>query len=178
MLVFDTETTGLLKPELTQLELQPYIIEFGVVRLDEKFKVVEEYGTFIKPPVPLPPDIVEITGITDKMLKNAPSFIEVVDDIADIFRGQEIIYAHNCSFDINMLVNELTRYDLQYKFPWPSRQRCTVEISHPIKNKRLKLIDLYEMATGSRNFRAHRALDDTKALAKIVKWLHKEGFVK
>lgn len=178
MLVFDTETTGLLKPELTELDLQPYIIEIGIVKLDKKFKVVDEFQTFVKPPVPLPPNIIQITGINEDMLKGAPEFIEIVDDLIEIFLGQEKIFAHNCPFDINMLVNELTRYDLQHKFPWPHKQICTVEASFAIRNKRLKLVDLYEMSTGSRNYRAHRALDDTKALAKCVKWLCQEGFIR
>jgi len=179
-IAFDTETTGLLQPELSNLGLQPYLIEIYCCIFEvETAKILKEFETFIRPPIPIPAKIIEITGITDDDVKKAPSFVQIIDNLSKFFLGQDSIFAHNCSFDIMVLVNELRRLDLQYRFPWPANQYCTVELSFPIKNKRLKLSELYKIATNGNFFEnAHRAKSDVKALVRCIKWLHEEGFIK
>lgn len=175
MIAFDTETTGLLKPELTELHLQPFITEIYLCRFNWKGEISEEFESYVKPPVPIPEKITEITGITNEMVADAPRFVEIFDDIYDFVSGDDEIYAHNCSFDIGVLVMEMRRYDLEYRFCWPRNQICTVEASMPIRNKRINLRDLYEMATGKKLFNAHRAKDDTKGLVEVIVWMKKEG---
>lgn len=178
MICFDTETTGLLKPNACELWQQPHIIEFYACKFDRQGKIIDEIETYIKPPVPLPEIITQITGITDSMLIGAPSFIEVYPKIAAFFLGETDIYAHNCSFDIGMLKNELRRHALEYKFPWPQHHHCTVELTHCIENKRLKLDKLYDMAThGQPRYGSHRAKQDVLDLVKAIKWMYDEGFL-
>lgn len=177
MLAFDTETTGLLKPEATELFLQPFITEIYIGKFDENFQLVGEFSTLVKPPVPIPELITKITGITDDMLIGQPSFIEIYDSLVDFFLGETEIFAHNCSFDIAMLANELRRCDLLTKFPWPKNQRCTVELSFPIQNKRMSLKALYKLVTGEDEIPgAHRAKNDVLAMVECIKWLKEKGF--
>lgn len=177
MLAFDTETTGLLKPDLCELWLQPHITEIYIAKFDWKGVIIDEFETYLKPPVPIPDDVIEITGITNEMVADAPKFIQIYDSLCDFVRGEKTIFAHNCSFDIGMLCVELQRHDLENKFPWPSNQICTVEASFPIKNKRMKLGDLYYMATGTKLEGSHRARQDVLGMIEVILFLNKNGFI-
>ena len=91
---FDLETTGLdAKTD--------YVIEFGAVKVVNGVPT-ERYQQFIKPPVRIPKFIQKLTGITDEMIKDAPTFEEVVDDLYD-FLGDHPLVAHNIYFDHNFL---------------------------------------------------------------------------
>lgn len=177
MISFDLETTGLLKPDLCELHLQPFITEIYMCKFNWKGEILSEFETYVKPPVPIPPEVVEITGITNDTVSNAPKFIEIYDDLCEFVLGEKTIFAHNCSFDIGVLCVELQRKDLENRFPWPPNQICTVEASYPIKNKRLKLDDLHRMATGRGIENAHRAKNDVLAMVNCIIWLKEKGFI-
>jgi len=91
---FDLETTGL-DPKTD------YVIEFGAVKVVDGVPT-EKYQQFIKPPVRIPKFIQKLTGIDDEMVKDAPTFEEVVDDLYD-FLGNHPLVAHNIYFDHNFL---------------------------------------------------------------------------
>lgn len=178
-LATDTETTGLLKPELVEARLQPCITEIYICDFDiHTGKIISEFETFVNPKVPIPPEITKITGITDQMVKNAPTFVEIYDDLCEFFLGHDTIFAHNCSYDMGVIACELKKYDFDYRFPWPKNQICTVEASHCIRNKRLPLGELYKIATGKTLFNGHRAKNDVIAMVECIVWLKKEGFLK
>lgn len=177
MIAFDTETTGLIKPDDCDLNEQPRIIEFYAAEFNMKGKIISEFETFINPDLPIPEFITKLTGIDDAMIADAPRFIEVYDDIADFFVGKNTVFVHNCAFDMGMLRIELERHGLQYMFPYPPYQCCTVEASFCIENKRLKMEKLYQIATGKEKPTKHRARDDVENLIEIVCWLKKEGFI-
>lgn len=177
MLGFDTETTGLLRPEATEIHLQPYITEIYIAKFDNSFNVTDSFHRLVKPPVPISAEITRITGIDDETLKDAPSFIGIYDDLCEFVKGESTIFAHNCSFDISMLANELRRYDMLLKFPWPKNHMCTVELSMPIRNKRFALGALYEFCTGKQIEGAHRAKNDVDAMIECIKWLKENGFL-
>jgi DNA polymerase III epsilon subunit family exonuclease len=177
MIAFDLETTGLLKPDLCELHYQPFITEIYLCKFDWKGNILQEFETYLKPPVPIPEEVIEITGITNEMVRSAPKFIEIYDELCDFVLGETTIFAHNCSFDIGVLACELQRKDLELRFPWPKNQICTVEASYPIQNKRMKLDDLHRMATGKGIENAHRAKNDVVAMVRIILWLKEQGFI-
>lgn len=178
ILILDTETTGLLAPSAAEIQLQPFITEIYIVRLNEDWEIVSEFETFMKPPIPIPEIVTKITGIDDNMVKNAPEFIEVVDDIIDIFHGSKVMVAHNLPFDHGVIKYELMRHGLEFKFPWCPVNHCTIELSQSIRNKPLKLDILYEIAFGKpRTLGSHRARKDVVDTAKCYKWLIENGFV-
>lgn len=176
MIIFDTETTGLAGPEALPLDKQPHIIEFAAVRLNDETLVQEDEIEFMAHPgMSLTEEIVKITGITDEDLKDKPPFSKYVADLQKFFLGEKTIVAHNCEFDCKMLEINLRRFGKQFHFPWPTQRICTVELTTHIKGYRLKLSDLYEMATEGGKFKdAHRAINDVKALATCVRWMRKE----
>lgn len=176
--IFDTETTGLLKPSPAPLEQQPEIIEFYSCVIDEDFNLIRELETLIKPSIPKLPDIIpKITGITDDMLIGQPSFLDVYPDLARFMTGVDMIVAHNLEFDAQMMANELLRIGKLIQFPWPRHHVCTVVKSIGVRGHRLKLSDLYEEATGKEFKDAHRAKQDVRGLFAGFRFLVQKGYV-
>ena len=176
MVIWDTETTGLLKPDLVQLHEQPQIIEFAAIKLDDiTLEEVERFQVLVNPGCRLPEEIIKITGITDALLKDEQPFASSYHDLCNFFLGEQTMVAHNLSFDHGMLRNELKRIGKDYAFPWPPRQVCTVEASYYLNNKRMRLCDLYQHVTGSPMKEAHRAMVDVEALVECVRWLRDQG---
>ena len=95
--VIDTETTGFSKSDR--------IVEFACLTVvgDE---VVDEYETLIQPN--RDPGPVHVHGITPSMLQSAPDFQAVFADIAARLHGA-VLVAHNISFDLRMIVQEVDR---------------------------------------------------------------------
>lgn len=177
MILFDNETTGLIEHQSRPLAEQPEVIEVACLKLDdETLEEVARFTTFVKPSrLPLPAKIIEITGITDDMLKTAPSFARILPQLTDFFLGERTLVAHNASYDVGMFMLELRRLDRVNKFPWPSNHICTVETNMDVKGHRMKQVDLYKHITGSEPTVAHRAMDDVETLATIVRWMRREG---
>jgi len=174
-IVLDTETTGLIKPDASNILDQPRIIEIFAIRFDKRKNVVDEFEELIYPNQMVEEFITKITGITNDDLEGKPEFSKLYRPLCDFFRGAKTLVAHNCSFDVGMLAIELQRIDRHFQFPWPDNQICTVEKSYHIKNRRMKLGELYKLATGNDRIKgAHRARADTMALADCYWWLKKE----
>lgn len=95
--VIDTETTGFSRYDR--------IVEFACVTVVDG-EIVEEYETLLQPD--RDPGPVHIHGITPSMLETAPDFESVAGDIASRLNGASIV-AHNISFDLRMLRQEIGR---------------------------------------------------------------------
>lgn len=174
MIALDTETTGLLRPGATELWLQPHMTEIYACKFDENFVIYEEFERLVKPPIPVSEEITRITGISNEMLENEPTFIEIYDDMCEFFLGETHVFAHNNTFDKGVIETELARHDLVTRFPWAINQICTVEASMPINNKRMTLAQLYKLATGKEIENAHRAKNDVLPMVQCIKWLYSE----
>lgn len=91
VVVLDTETTGL---SFQDSEL----IEIAAARLRGR-EIVERFRTFVHPTAgPIPPEIVQLTGITNADVADAPSAVEAVAALRDFVDGSPVI-AHNATFD-------------------------------------------------------------------------------
>lgn len=171
MIIFDTETTGLVEPEAVPLAKQPRIIEFAAIKLGVEpggFSTLDRMEFLCNPGIPLPPKIMEITGITDEMVANEKSFATYYPGLCDFFLGEKYLVAHNVNFDINLLRFELMRIGKLTAFPWPPVQICTIENSMHVENYRLNLAKAYAHYVGGTFKDAHRAMNDVEALTEIV----------
>lgn len=169
LLVFDTETTGLIHHPLAELSVQPRIIEFAAVLIDSGLEApVDELSILINPLIPITAEITGITGITDKMVADAPAFPEVAARLSDFFGAADVMVAHNFQFDETMLRNELRRHALLEGFRWPPRGVCTVQLFAEEFGYNPKLTELYAAKMGRPLAQTHRAMDDVRALADIV----------
>lgn len=98
--VFDLETTGL-------SSRFDHIIEFGGQIVKDR-ACVKALQLFIKPPVELSAFTTKLTGISEEHMRDARPIEECIDEILD-FIGDNILVAHNASFDYNFLNDALIR---------------------------------------------------------------------
>lgn len=170
MIIWDTETTGLLLPSVARAEDQPRIIDFAAVKLDPL--TGEERGRIeflLNPECALPSEITKITGLTDDDLKKQPTFATVFNAITNFFLGEVSMLAHNLPFDKGLLYWELVRLGAETAFPWPPRQLCSVQLfADEFGGKGPKLTALYESVMGIKLEQKHRAMADVEALVDIV----------
>lgn len=176
-IVLDTETTGLLKPHGTSLRLQPRMTEICMIKLDKQLKEIDRFKTLVNPKIPIPEKIQKLTNITDKMVKNKPTFEEIYKKVAKFVLGSKYFVGHNVVFDHKILLFDLERIGKQYQFPWPMNLYCTIEQSKHIKGHRLKLGELYNLASGKEIEGAHRAENDVEATIFVFRWLIRAGVV-
>lgn len=170
MIVLDTETTGLLLPNVIDADKQPRIIDLAMVQLDPfTGEEVNRMETLINPGIPLPDEITKITGYTDADLADQPTFAEVLPWLVDFVLGETSMVAHNMPFDKGMLHWELVRLDKLTMFPWPPTQLCTAAHSTEKYGKRLRLIQLYERVLGRKLNQKHTAMADVEALVEVVR---------
>lgn len=174
-LLLDTETTKLTEVSAAPLDQQPRILELAAVKLDDDLAEVGRVEFLVNPGGPLSEDTLKITRVPVDRLPSERPFASRVRELADFFLGAGTLVGHNLDYDRTVLLYELQRADVLTRFPWPPRHVCTVEASAHLRGYRLKLGDLHELATGARHAEAHRAMADVEALARVFRWLKKEG---
>ena len=92
--VFDTETTGLDSNTERLTEIGAVYVENGKINEEKKF------CTFVNPGKPIPQKVVDLTGINDAMVADAPTPEEAIRAFKE-FCGDNILVAHNAhSFDM------------------------------------------------------------------------------
>lgn len=164
--IIDLETTGLKLHPRAKPELQPRCIEFGGILLDTEGSESIKMSQLIYPEQKISAEITKITGITNDDLKGKPVFAKVAKDITDLISKADAVVAHNLPFDKGILCLEFERLGID--FQWPPIQLCTVQENVPVYGYRIKLKDLFREVTGEPWTQKHRALDDCKALARVV----------
>lgn len=178
IIFFDTETTGLLKPDASDMSIQPHMTEFYGAKVNRQTLEIEDELAFLcKPPVKLEEHIVKITGLTDEILANEPPFIGHYEKLCNFYLGVKEACAHNVSFDMGILYCELNRLGFELKFPWPFVWTCTIEKSMPILHRRIKLMDLYKHFNGTLPDKSHRAKDDVMTLINVYYHLREKGYI-
>jgi len=171
-IIFDVETTGLLKKG-APLEEQPEIIEIGAMYIDDSDTITRTISQLIRPitDLPDPKKTKEFCGITPDMLKGKPTFAEFRPTLSSFFAWSNNLICHNARFDKTMLENELIRLDqsINLMFPWPDETYCTIfEYEHLTGGKFMKLTELYEKVVKFPLAQTHRALDDCNAVYDIL----------
>ena len=174
IILFDTETTGLLQPENSPLMSQPKIIELYAVKINEEFEILGEINELIYPEEPITEFITGITGITNKMVEGKSIFKELTSEINDFWHSADLSVAHNHGFDSGMLDVEFKR--LERLFHPARKQLCTVEATMGMTGHRLTLTRLHWMLM-QQEFKAHRAKDDVHALVRCFHNLTESGVI-
>lgn len=155
--VIDLETTG-------GNHNKDKIIEIGMVRVKNR-EVVDELSFLINPEMPIPEFIQNLTNISQKDVKDAKVIEDVIEEVLE-FIGEDIIVAHNTSFDVPFLNGVLKRLDRELL---QNKVICTnVMTKHlipEILNSNLKYMSrLFNI----KHSNAHRAHDDALATAKLL----------
>jgi DNA polymerase III epsilon subunit-like protein len=166
-IVFDTETTGLTLHPYAKQALQPRIIEFAALKVDEFGNELGELEFLCHPGQQITPEITKITGIKNEDLSGKPVFGAHLAEIKEFFTGVDGLICHNLPFDHALLAGELEICGCT-DFPWPRQNICTVQEFEPLWGRRMRLIELYQATTGKEYKQTHRGMDDVRALAAIV----------
>ncbi|MCX8209628.1 MAG: exonuclease domain-containing protein [Lewinella sp.] len=156
--IIDVETTG-------GKASRCRVTEIGIVVFDGE-KVIETYETLINPETWIPAGIVELTGITQEMVKTAPKFQEVAKRIIELTEGR-IFVAHNSRFDYDFIKEEFRRLGYTYT----RKQLCTVRLTR----KTYPGLKSYSLGNLVKHFgiqldNHHRALADATATTELLKF--------
>ncbi len=157
--ILDIETTGGKYNE-------EGITEIAIYKFDGH-NIVDQFCSLVNPERSIQPFVVNLTGINNEMLRNAPKFYEVAKRIIEITEGCTIV-AHNAQFDNRILTTEFDR--LGYEFD--KNMLCTVELS----KKLIPDLPSYSLENLVRSLGIplsdrHRAQGDAKATVTLFKML-------
>jgi DNA polymerase III subunit epsilon len=162
MVFVDLETTG-------AVGTSDRITEIGLVEINVDGEA-REWSTLVNPEVPIPGFIQGLTGITDEMVAQAPTFAQVAEEVLNRLQGKLFI-AHNARFDYGFLKNEFRRLGIEFKAP----VLCTVKLSRKLYPQYTKhsldaLIERHRLHMPAR----HRALADASVLWQFWGKLHQQ----
>lgn len=152
---FDIETTGL-------SAARDKITEIGAVKV-ENGVITDTFSTFANPEMPIPQKITQLTGITDDMVKDAPSQSEAVDAFLE-FAGDNVLVAHNAPFDTSFIAKACEDMGREYNYTSIDTVAISRAILTDIKNCKLDTVAKF-LRLG--DFNHHRATDDAEMLARI-----------
>ena len=152
---FDIETTGL-------SAARDKITEIGAVKV-ENGVITDTFSTFANPEMPIPQKITQLTGITDDMVKDAPSQSEAVSAFLE-FAGDNVLVAHNAPFDTSFIAKACEDMGMEYNYTSIDTVAISRAILTDIKNCKLDTVAKF-LRLG--DFNHHRATDDAEMLARI-----------
>lgn len=152
---FDIETTGL-------SAARDKITEIGAVKV-ENGVITDTFSTFANPEMPIPQKITQLTGITDDMVKDAPSQSEAVGAFLE-FASDNVLVAHNAPFDTSFIAKACEDMGREYNYTSIDTVAISRAILTDIKNCKLDTVAKF-LRLG--DFNHHRATDDAEMLARI-----------
>ena len=155
--VLDIETTGI--PYRSEM-----ITEIGAIKI-KNGEIVDEFECFVNPEKPIPYEVMQVTHITDDMVKNAKKIDEVLPEFIK-FCGDDVLVAHNANFDIGFLRFQAKRLGLNINNTYIDTLSLAKDLFPEYTKYKLGII---AANLGIKVDVAHRALDDVKTLVKVFK---------
>ena len=153
--VLDLETTGFsFRTEK--------ITEIGIMKI-KNGEVLDEFSCFVNPEKPIPQRVVEVTNITDDMVKDAETIDKVFPKMME-FIGDSVLVAHNADFDIGFLKYNATELGYTLDNTYLDTLRLAKELFPDYKKYKLGII---AENLGIKVEVAHRALDDVDTTVKV-----------
>ncbi|MDY6230138.1 MAG: exonuclease domain-containing protein [Prevotella sp.] len=160
IVIFDLETTGLdiVKDRIIQ-------ISYIKVSPDGSEK---RNNQFVNPGMKIPGNITELTGISNEMVADKPTFKEIAQKLNEEFTGCDFAGFNSNHFDIPMLAEEFLRANIDFNF-----DKCRLIDVQTIfhKMERRNLAAAYKFYCGRKmedDFEAHRADNDTEATYRVL----------
>ena len=142
------------------------ITEIGAVKV-RGGEVLGEFATLVDPGRAIPPQIVQLTGITTAMVHDAPKIDSVLPAFLEFSRGA-VLVAHNAGFDVGFLKAACTGHAID----WPAPDVVdTVKLARAlvprdeVRNHRLGTLAAHFGAHTTPN---HRALADARATVDVL----------
>ena len=160
--IVDLETTGM-------SARTDRVTEIAVLEIDDG-RLVGEWSSLINPGIPIPPEIRGLTGISDSMVKDAPGFDAIADQLAELLEGR-VLVAHNVRFDYGFLKAEFERTGRSFS----AKTLCTARLSRALYPERSghgldAIVARHRLDDADR----HRASGDARILLRFIELLHRE----
>lgn len=153
--VLDLETTGIsFRTEK--------ITEVGIMKI-RNGELLDSFSCFVNPEKPIPQKVVEVTNITDDMVKDADTIDKVLPKVIE-FIGDSVLVAHNADFDIGFLKYNATALGLKLNNTYMDTLKLAKELFPQYKKYKLGII---AENLGIKVDVAHRALDDVDTTVKV-----------
>lgn len=157
--IVDVETTG------TSYK-NGKITEIAILIHDGE-KIVDEFSSLINPEQRIPYRIQQLTGISDRMVENAPKFFEVAKQVVEMTEDC-VFVAHNAAFDYNFIRQEFKYLGYDYQ----REKLCTVKLSRKlVPYKRSYSLKNICEELNITNPNPHRAFGDARATADLFSFL-------
>ncbi|MCK4573188.1 MAG: 3'-5' exoribonuclease [candidate division Zixibacteria bacterium] len=158
LVAFDTETTGL-------WAVSNSIVEIAAVKFQPGAPQIEVFQSLVNPQRLIPDEVIEIHGITQEMVKDAPTAGSVLEEFLQFVGDDSILVAHNAPFDISFIGEELRRAKLDLP---DNLILDTVDIYHRLfpglpSYSLLNLVSQFGLATSQ----DHRALADAELVRRL-----------
>jgi DNA polymerase-3 subunit epsilon len=166
----DLETTG-------TMATGDRVTEIGIVRVVEGERV-DEWSSLVNPECSIPEEIQALTGITNGMVRDAPTFPQLRREVHERLEGH-LFVAHNARFDYGFLKNEFRRVEMAFR----ADVLCTVRLSRRLYPEAVghgldALIARHGLhdaiAPGPGRTGRHSALGDARAIWRFVQMLYRE----
>jgi len=160
--VVDTETTGGNAAFNRIIDIAAFHVRDGIV--------LGKFQSLLNPGRPIPEWITALTGIDDAMVKNAPTFPEIANDLRR-FLDKGVFAAHNAGFDYGFIKWEFNRVGHLWERPKVCTLRMARKLYPELPSRSLGnlcdhfLIDIYDR---------HRAAGDAEATIYLLKHMLKE----
>lgn len=186
--VFDTETTWFIDKKKSNIDDQPYIIQFAWIYWEIKnweWKEIKKINQMIKPKISIPYEASQIHHIYDIDIKNEFPIENYIDVFLKIINESDVIVWHNIEFDEEMIKLELKRLNREFEYN-PKQVLCTMKQTVDFcallwnwsKYKYPKLWELYKKLFWEYFTWWHDAIVDVEATLKIFIELYKRWIIK
>lgn len=164
VVTLDTETTGI------SHRMGDRVIEIGAVELIDGLPTGREFHTYLQPQRAIHWAAMRVHGITDAMLKGQPLFAQRADALLAFIAGCELV-AHNATFDVGFLDNELRLAGRRDTLAQHCRITCSLQRARQRWPRQPNKLDDLLQRLGIEHQRGlHGALKDAHLLATI--WPH------
>jgi DNA polymerase-3 subunit epsilon len=140
------------------------IIEIGAYRMHGR-QILDTFQSLIKPRMPIPRFVAQLTSITNEMVAAAPTIEEVLPRFR-VFLGDAVLVAHNAQFDHAFLDFEFRRL---FRIGLLNPVLCTLRLARRLlpsmRRRRLELLaEYFGLSTAGR----HRGLGDARMAAELL----------
>jgi DNA polymerase-3 subunit epsilon len=158
LVVFDCETTGLSVSK-------DRIIQLAIIKYFADGRAPLERTRYINPGIPIPAVVTDLTGITNEMVKDQPTFSKLAKGLMELIGDADFLTFNGIRFDTPLLMEEFERCGMQLDM---SERRCidAQRIFHMMEPRTLKAAVKFYCNEKFEN--AHNAMSDVRATIKVL----------